>query len=362
VTTQKTSVPKEIIVVNNNSSDDSVKIALSFGVKLFHEPNPGPAAARNLGISKARGEFLVLLDADVELPEGWVEACLQQISDPFWDVVQSPIIPGGPPSFMLDFRTYFISRKTYQSFTYLVHAKTSFPLVNTAAVMLKRQLVNDSRLKFNETLKRCEDSDFSIQLFFAGANFKLLPSFKIQVHDRRTPRQYLQRSFWTGFYTIRFRTLWGVTKASNIFSWELADSKNPTKRIGVGLYYFLNLLASRIGEFSARVTARRLKPQNFVRAQSSYKPSLKMNFIANFLADGKAFGLRDSVRMIDLGTELVLLDALSGQREVLNPMERNLFFEKFMKVSNPLPDRKEMSESAQRILDRIEKRNLLGKI
>lgn len=56
----------EIIVVDDGSTDDSGEILSHYGgqVKLIQTSNRGAAAARNLGISIAEGEFIAFLDSD----------------------------------------------------------------------------------------------------------------------------------------------------------------------------------------------------------------------------------------------------------------------------------------------------------
>ena len=58
--------PLEIIVVDDGSTDHSVEIAKSFGgrVTVLQYSHRGLAATRNSGITAARGEFLLHLDAD----------------------------------------------------------------------------------------------------------------------------------------------------------------------------------------------------------------------------------------------------------------------------------------------------------
>ena len=56
----------EIIVVDDGSTDDTATVASRYGplVRVARQPNAGPASARNLGASLARGEWLAMLDAD----------------------------------------------------------------------------------------------------------------------------------------------------------------------------------------------------------------------------------------------------------------------------------------------------------
>lgn len=58
---------KEIIVVNDGSSDASLAVARTFeprGVHVIDQPNRGAAAARNAGLRAARGAYIQFLDAD----------------------------------------------------------------------------------------------------------------------------------------------------------------------------------------------------------------------------------------------------------------------------------------------------------
>ena len=83
----------EIIVVENGSTDKSYQVVKSIDDKrlsVFQIPTPNAAAARNYGYHKAKGAYIVFLDADdvmapnkIELqlkalskkPEGWVASC-----------------------------------------------------------------------------------------------------------------------------------------------------------------------------------------------------------------------------------------------------------------------------------------------
>jgi len=70
----------ETIVVDNNSSDNTKKIAQSFGAKVLNK-GPERSAQRNAGAKHAKGTYLLFLDADMELTPHVVEEAVAMMED-----------------------------------------------------------------------------------------------------------------------------------------------------------------------------------------------------------------------------------------------------------------------------------------
>ena len=73
----------EVILVNNNSTDKTRDIALSFPfVKVLDEPKQGHVFALICGTKQACGEILVFTDADTVVPRDWLKNYEGAYEDP----------------------------------------------------------------------------------------------------------------------------------------------------------------------------------------------------------------------------------------------------------------------------------------
>ncbi len=83
--------PLQIIVVDNNSSDNSAAVATQFGALVIPEPRPGIAAAASTGYDAAQADIIVRCDADSLPPRDWLERISKHFDvDPGLAVLTGP--------------------------------------------------------------------------------------------------------------------------------------------------------------------------------------------------------------------------------------------------------------------------------
>ncbi len=82
----------EIIVVDNNSNDQTVEIAKKFTKKIYQQ-GPERSAQRNFGASKARGALLFFLDSDMVLGQDIVKECVNKLKNYSRSKIGGLIIP-----------------------------------------------------------------------------------------------------------------------------------------------------------------------------------------------------------------------------------------------------------------------------
>ena len=99
---EQTLAPQEILIVDDNSQDDTPNVAAQlaqrFPVKLIvrTEPKDGLSGAVLRGFSEARGEYLIVMDADLQHPPAKLPELLAPLERGEADFVMgSRYVPGG---------------------------------------------------------------------------------------------------------------------------------------------------------------------------------------------------------------------------------------------------------------------------
>jgi glycosyltransferase involved in cell wall biosynthesis len=149
----------EVIVVNDDSPDDTEAVARGYGDRIVyvHRPNGGVAAARNTGIARARGRYVKFLDADDHLyleQVAWQMAAIGGREDCV-SLTTVRLYRDGRPEELLD--------HVPQATALLPDLFRGIPWGGTHGWLFPTSLVR-AVSGFNETLRFGEDWDFFTRL------------------------------------------------------------------------------------------------------------------------------------------------------------------------------------------------------
>lgn len=167
----------EIILINDGSTDQSAKICDSFSkkdqrIEVFHQQNKGASSARNYGISRAKGDYIVFIDSDDEVAPDFLEKLLDKV-DQYSLVVTN------------------ICRKDLNNHKETNVYQNSPELINNSKTAILKSLLKDGRLypvvnkifradiirkyniRFDENMNFAEDLHFVLN-YLKYANKKIL--------------------------------------------------------------------------------------------------------------------------------------------------------------------------------------------
>jgi glycosyltransferase involved in cell wall biosynthesis len=151
--------PIEIVVVDDGSTDNTRQVAGRYPeVKYVYKENAGLSAARNTGIEKSTGDFLVFLDADDWLYKDAVETNLQF----FLKNPEFAFVSGSYDRFLVAENIYQeeIVSLTLDPYWHLLHGN----FIGAPAVAMYQRWVFE-KFRFDICLKACEDYDMYLNIF-----------------------------------------------------------------------------------------------------------------------------------------------------------------------------------------------------
>lgn len=163
----QTYVNWELILVDDGSQDKSVEIcekysALDSRIRLVKGLHAGASGARNLGIKKSRGQFLMFVDSDDCIAPDAIENMMTEMDKGDIDLCVS-----GYDYFNVDDDTHIKNRldyfrgtlEQYLSERYIYSLENSIAYTQCSK-MYKRELIEQFDIKFSEKYSICEDALF----------------------------------------------------------------------------------------------------------------------------------------------------------------------------------------------------------
>ena len=190
--------PREVIIVNDGSSDDSKELAGRFAkeyrgpvkITLVDKENGGQGSARNFGASLAKTEFLAFIDQDDTWPVNHIEVLLESLdkqSDLGW--VYSDFC-------QIDIYGKMVRRGYLDGTGYVVPESSIFSMLSQDLMMLPSATLMRTRAfrdtgGFDTGFRGYEDDDLFLRMFSAGWAFRFEPRpvTNYRVHADNSSRQ-----------------------------------------------------------------------------------------------------------------------------------------------------------------------------
>ena len=194
----------EVVIVEDGSQKDCKEVVGRYtdrlDVKYFMKPNSGPGQSRNYGAERAQGDYLLVLDSDVVLPTGYLQAVDDELRRQPADAFGGP--DAAHPSFTDVQKAISYSMTSFFTTGGIRGGKKkldkfyprSFNMGIRRDVYL--QLGGFSKMRFGE------DIDFSYRIVEAGYQPRLFPDAWVW-HKRRTDfRKFFRQVYNSGIARV----------------------------------------------------------------------------------------------------------------------------------------------------------------
>ena len=194
---EQTHPPDQIIVVDDGSQDQTAQVARAYGVQLLEQPHQGPAAARNLGIRQARGDIILLTDADCEPVPTWVAEMTRPFADP-----QVAGVKGSYRTHQQE-RVARLAQVEFEERYDLLERLSTIDFIDTSAAAFRLAALREMG-GFDPAFPQAvsEDVEFSYRL--ARAGYRLVFNRQAVVYHRHpsTWCAYLRRKIKFGYWRM----------------------------------------------------------------------------------------------------------------------------------------------------------------
>jgi len=189
----------EVLVVDNNSTDDSAAVARDMGFEPLLCKRPGPSAARNRAIEHATGAILACIDSDAVAEPEWLLHLVQPFRDPEVAIVGGRI---EHYRFVTGSEMHAAIRELLSQEKHLTGFPCMLPFAATANAAFRASAVIEAG-GFDEDFRISEDADLAWRIL--GPGRRLAYAGKAVVRHRYRSRRidYFRQVFDYGQGTVQ---------------------------------------------------------------------------------------------------------------------------------------------------------------
>lgn len=164
-------VEKEIILINDGSTDDSLSILKKFEkenecIKVIDKINGGVSSARNVGLDIASGDYICFVDSDDALEPGTLSKCNKLLSHTSCDAIffsykyifsnngKRELAYSYKPTGLYSARDWLADFINLES-THIIHC--------IGTTIYSKQIIEQGKIRFNQSISYLEDVCFCVQ-------------------------------------------------------------------------------------------------------------------------------------------------------------------------------------------------------
>jgi glycosyltransferase involved in cell wall biosynthesis len=190
----------EVIVVDDGSTDDTVKVARSLdvpGLLVLENPPRGKSAARNAGLAAARGQIVLFTDADCVPDHDWAERMLAAFGDASVAGARGVYRTRQP-----ELVARFVQAEFEEKYRCLARSQArsgGIEFADTYATGYRREILTGLG-GFDELFVGAEDAELSFRVVANGYRLVYVADGIVYHRHPATARDYLKRkasyAFW----------------------------------------------------------------------------------------------------------------------------------------------------------------------
>jgi glycosyltransferase involved in cell wall biosynthesis len=194
---QDSSADREVIVVDDGSTDSTGDQIHSFPVKYIFQPNRGPASARNTGWRAAEGEIICFTDSDCRPRSNWVDLLLKGFDAKGVGAVGGSYDIENQESLLASLIHEEIVER-HRTMPEWVQCLGSYNLSVTRGILEELNGFDE-----NYRFASGEDNDLSYRIRKAGYRLRFLPKARVGHDHTERLMKYLREQYRHGFWRVR---------------------------------------------------------------------------------------------------------------------------------------------------------------
>lgn len=179
----------EILIINDGSDDKSIDIFCkellnnNKNIKYYYQNNSGSAVARNIGINNSSGDYIMFVDADDMLVDGFIEKLYKIIDGSgkfdilvfdysYWNLSDEDI------QSLKKLDDYTNKKEDIMSnILYYPNKVNDFMFGSIWSKLFSRSFLNDNKISFEPQLRKAQDRRFMLSVIYHASSILYYPIY-----------------------------------------------------------------------------------------------------------------------------------------------------------------------------------------